>query len=101
MSELAKNSKKNLNKSVQSEITTLLIVAVAFVIVEIFKSVGLINSHVQGMLVPLCYYSIVAVSLNLVVGILGDLSLGHAGFMCVGAYASSIFSVVTKDARIR
>lgn len=98
MSELAKNSKKNLNKSVQSEITTLLIVAVAFVIVEIFKSVGLINSHVQGMLVPLCYYSIVAVSLNLVVGILGDLSLGHAGFMCVGAYASSIFSVVTKDA---
>ena len=29
---------------------------------------------------------ILAVSLNLVVGFLGELSLGHAGFMCVGAY---------------
>ena len=31
-----------------------------------------------------------AVSLNLVVGVLGELSLGHAGFMCVGAFASAI-----------
>jgi branched-chain amino acid transport system permease protein len=32
---------------------------------------------------------ILAVSLNLVVGFLGELSLGHAGFMCVGAYTGA------------
>ena len=31
-----------------------------------------------------------AVSLSLVVGFLGELSLGHAGFMCVGAYFGGI-----------
>ena len=36
--------------------------------------------------------SIMAVSLNLTVGILGELSLGHAGFMCVGAFASAFFT---------
>ena len=37
-------------------------------------------------------------SLNLTVGILGELSLGHAGFMCVGAFASSLFSLCMLDA---
>ena len=35
------------------------------------------------------YYVILAVSLNLTVGVLGELSLGHAGFMCVGAFTSA------------
>ena len=38
---------------------------------------------------------ILAVSLNLTVGILGELSLGHAGFMCVGAFSSAFFSKLT------
>ena len=46
----------------------------------------------KGLLVPLCIYSIMAVSLNLVVGISGELSLGHAGFMCVGAFSGALFS---------
>lgn len=37
-----------------------------------------------------------AVSLNLTVGILGELSLGHAGFMCVGAFAGALFSKCMK-----
>ena len=49
-------------------------------------------SCVPGILVPLCVYVVLAVSLNLTVGILGELSLGHAGFMCVGAFASAVFS---------
>lgn len=35
---------------------------------------------------------ILAVSLNLVTGILGQLVLGHAGFMLVGAYAAANFT---------
>ena len=48
-------------------------------------------------MVPICIYVIMAVSLNLVVGILGELSLGHAGFMCVGAFSSAFFSKCMKD----
>ena len=40
----------------------------------------------------MCVNVILAVSLNLVTGILGQLVLGHAGFMLVGAYASALFT---------
>lgn len=40
----------------------------------------------SGLLAQMAYSILLAVSLNLVVGFLGELSLGHAGFMCVGAY---------------
>ena len=43
-------------------------------------------------------YVILAVSLNLTVGISGELSLGHAGFMCVGAFSSAIFSKCMETA---
>lgn len=50
------------------------------------------TSLLRGLLVPLCIYAILAVSLNLTVGILGELSLGHAGFMCVGAFVGAFFT---------
>ena len=71
---------------------TYAMVIVAFVVMQILSSGGYISSMLTGLLVPLCVYSILAVSLNLTVGILGELSLGQAGFMCVGAYTSAIFS---------
>ena len=40
---------------------------------------------------------ILAVSLNVVVGFLGELSLGHAGFMCVGAYVGGYVTVLLED----
>jgi branched-chain amino acid transport system permease protein len=90
-----KPKSKLLKKDTKSDFITYAMVLVAFAVVEIIRSTGSISSLLRGLLVPLCMYSILAVSLNLVVGFLGDLSLGHAGFMCVGAYASSIFSVCT------
>lgn len=69
-----------------------------FAVAQIFSATGSMSSLFQGLLIPLCVYAIMAVSLNLTVGILGELSLGHAGFMCVGAYAGSIFSMLTKTA---
>lgn len=88
---------KNSKKSTKNDFITYSMVILIFIIVEIMKSTGSISSLLEGLLVPLCMYSILAVSLNLTVGILGELSLGHAGFMCVGAYASSIFSVCTQE----
>lgn len=82
----------------KNNLITYAMLAVVFVIVEIMLGTGNISSLFSGLLVPLCTYAILAVSLNLVVGILGDLSLGHAGFMCVGAYVSAFFSVACQEA---
>lgn len=76
---------------------TYLMVIVIFLVVEILVFTGNVSSLLQGLLVPLCAYIILAVSLNLTVGILGELSLGHAGFMCVGAFTSAFFSKCTVD----
>lgn len=93
-----KNLFKNMNKSTKSNLLTYALVIVAYIFVQILVGTGNISSLMKGLLVPLCVYVIAAISLNLVVGISGELSLGHAGFMCVGAYSSSFFSVLTKDA---
>lgn len=85
--------KRVLKQSTKSDFITYAMLAVAFVFVEIMTLTGAASNKFTGLLVPLCYYSILAVSLNLVVGILGDLSLGHAGFMCIGAYSGALFSV--------
>ncbi len=90
--------KRTLKQSTKNDLITYAMLAVAFVVVEVLRATGNMSSLFEGLLVPLCSYSILAVSLNLVVGILGDLSLGHAGFMCVGAYVSAFFSVTCADA---
>lgn len=77
---------KKMNKNTKSNLITYGIVIAAFVIMQILISTGSVSSLLEGLMVPLCVYVILAVSLNLVVGILGELSLGHAGFMCVGAF---------------
>lgn len=75
----------------KDNIITYGIVIIAYVIMQILVGTGHVSSLMQGLLVPLCVYVILAVSLNLTVGILGELSLGHAGFMCVGAFAGAFF----------
>lgn len=88
---------KNMKKTTKSNLITYGIVIVAFVIMQTLISTGSISSLLEGLMVPICIYVILAVSLNLVVGILGELSLGHAGFMCVGAFASAFFSKCMRD----
>ena len=86
-----------LNKTTKSNIITYGIVIAAYFAVQLLVNAGQVSSLMKGLLVPLCIYTILAVSLNLTVGILGELSLGHAGFMCVGAFASSVFSIATLE----
>ena len=85
-------TKKKISKQTRSNIITYGIVILAYIIVQTMINSGSISSLMEGLMVPLCIYAILAISLNLVVGILGELSLGHAGFMCVGAFASAFFS---------
>lgn len=85
--------KKKLNKSTRSNIITYAMVIIAFLIVQLLVSQGVISSSLQGQLVPICVYIVMAISLNLTVGILGELSLGHAGFMSVGAFTGVIAAI--------
>ena len=72
-------------------------VILAFVIMQTMIATGSISRLLLGLLIPLCVYVILAVSLNFTVGIMGELSIGHAGFMCVGAFSGAFFSVVVQD----
>ena len=74
-----KTKTHNLSRTTKSNIITYGIVVAAYIIVEIFLRAGMVSSLLEGLLVPLCMYVILAVSLNLTVGISGELSLGHAG----------------------
>ena len=77
---------------------TYAIVIGAFIILQAMSSAGAISYSVKGLLVPACVYIVLAVSLNLVVGISGELSLGHAGFMGVGAFTGAIVSTALQSA---
>ena len=88
---------KKINKQLRSNLITYGIVVAAYIIVTLCMQAGMISSLLQGLLVPLCVYVILAISLNLTVGILGELSLGHAGFMCAGAFSGALFSKITAD----
>lgn len=52
-----------------------------------------INRYYSGILIMICINIILTVSLNLVSGFLGQLVLGHAGFMSVGAYSAALFTM--------
>lgn len=81
---------KTMNKTTRSNIITYLMVIAAFVIVQIMIAGGNISSSLKGQLVPICAYIVMAISLNLTVGVLGELSLGHAGFMSAGAFSGVV-----------
>ena len=78
---------RRMKKSTRTSFFTYALVIVAFLVIQILRGTVGIGSLLEGQLIPICAYIVMAVSLNLVVGISGELSLGHAGFMSVGAFA--------------
>ena len=72
---------KKLSKTSRRNYLTYVLVVLAFVILQILSGTGSISSSLKGMLVPICAYVVMAISLNLTVGVLGELSLGHAGLL--------------------
>ena len=85
------------NKNTRTDLMTYLLVVVAFVVMQGMLSANMLGSSVKGFLIPICVYVSLAVSLNLLVGICGELSLGHAGFMGIGAFTGIVIAAVTKD----
>ena len=73
---------------------------IAFLVVFVLSQMGLLSRHASSLLVPICINIILAVSLNLNVGFLGELTLGQAGFMSVGAYGGCLLSIALEAAAV-
>ena len=71
--------------------------AVVLLLSAVLFSAGVMKRSTATMLNQIGYSIILAVSLNVVVGFLGELSLGHAGFMCAGAYLGTFLSNTLMD----
>ena len=81
---------KTMKRSTKSNLITFGIVIAFYIIIQLLSAADLLSNSFSGQLVPICAYVILAISLNLTVGILGELSLGHAGFMSVGAFSGTL-----------
>ena len=92
MKKLSPDRKRLINNCI-----TYGIVIAAFVILQICNAGGLLSPSIQGQLVPICAYVVMAIALNLVVGISGELSLGHAGFMSVGAFSGVVTAMSLQE----
>ena len=71
---------------------TFAVVIIAFIVLQSMIENKTITRALKGQLIPICCWIVMAVSLNLVIGISGELSLGHAGFMSVGAFTGAVIS---------
>ncbi|MGI5952557.1 MAG: branched-chain amino acid ABC transporter permease [Brooklawnia sp.] len=67
--------------------------AAVYVTVLVLVQFGIINDYIQATMVTICINIMLAVSLNLVTGFTGQFSLGHAGFMAVGAYSTALITI--------
>ncbi len=81
---------KVLNKK---NILTLVLIIVFYAVVQVLITNGIINSFYEITLATICINIILAVSLNLVTGFTGQFSLGHAGFMSIGAYVGALINM--------
>ena len=81
-----------MKKSTKSNFITFSIVIGFYIVVQLLAAAGVLTNSFSGQLVPICVWVVMAVSLNLVVGVSGELSLGHAGFMSVGAFSGIVAS---------
>ena len=65
-----KNRKINIKKSTLTTLITIAGIIIAYIIMNTLSNGGFLSYKMQGLLVPICAYAILAVSLNLVVGLL-------------------------------
>ena len=87
--------KKMLNKA---NLYWLLFCVGGYALLMGLMSAGIIDAVNQTVIQTIIVNIILAISLNLIIGITGQFSLGHAGFMCVGAFASAFFTQCMTEA---
>ncbi len=81
---------KQLNKT---NLGWLIFIAVAFLIIQLLVFAGFIDAFYEITLMTILINIILAAGLNLIIGFSGQFSLGHAGFMAIGAYCTAIMTI--------
>lgn len=81
---------KNILKKNRKAFTSYLIVILVYILITVLNSTGSLSQTMNALLIPTCAYIVAALALNLLVGYLGDLCLGQAGFMAVGAFTGVV-----------
>ena len=76
------------DKKKRGRFVSFAIVIAAYIIIEILLKSGSLSSLFKSLLVPITCYVVASIGLNLNVGISGELNLGQAGFMSVGAFCA-------------
>ena len=66
---------------------------IVYTVIQVLISVGILNDFHSNTLIFMAINIMLAVSLHLVIGVTGQFSLGHAGFLAVGAYISAIVTM--------
>ena len=89
--------KLNIKKSTKKDFLGYICVVIVFFALNTMLEGKMLTRSFSGMLIPICCFIVAAVSLNLTVGILGELSLGHAGFVSLGAFSGVIVSQSLSD----
>lgn len=81
---------KQLNKT---NLGWLIFIVVAFLAIQLLVFAGIIDAFYEITLMTILINVILAVGLNLIIGFSGQFSLGHAGFMAIGAYCTAIMTI--------
>jgi branched-chain amino acid transport system permease protein len=74
----------------KKNLTWLVIAVVVFVVVQLLINARIISPYYRVTLFWICIFAILGVSLNIIIGVTGQFSLGHAGFMSIGAYSAAV-----------
>ncbi|MBE3595682.1 MAG: branched-chain amino acid ABC transporter permease [Hydrogenibacillus sp.] len=69
-----------------------LLLLIGYAVVQLMLSMGLIDPFYENMLMNIGINIMLAVSLHLIIGVTGQFSIGHAGFLAVGAYVSAVLT---------
>lgn len=81
-----------MNRTTKSYMLNIFSILALYFFLSILISSNSINNYATNLIVTVCITVMMTTSLNLTTGLLGELALGHAGFMAVGAYASALFT---------
>ncbi|WDF82834.1 branched-chain amino acid ABC transporter permease [Lacticaseibacillus pabuli] len=81
-----------MQRNIRANLIWLSIMVAGFVLIDGLEFSGLINTFIENALVTILINIILATGLNLIIGFAGQFSLGHAGFMAIGAYATGIIT---------
>ena len=67
-------------------------VTAVFLLINFLMQIGVITNYLSGIIILVCINMVLAISLNITAGCLGQMALGHAGFMSIGAYIAGLFT---------